>query len=253
MNALAKPEVGRYINEHFVSSFQKVATFRIVNGVKQGGNVAAYFCAPDGRVLHCVAGPVNAAQMLHEARWVVDSVRRAMKESKEKKVSFKSLFRTWHAQRLRREHGLVVEPVTFDPPTKKEDGPLTYRDPTGRPLVPALPPPPVDGPDVTFREAQADAAKSAGARGLRDRRGRRWVLGNQGRVHRLMAAYSLIKIERLYGTIFQNILGERVSTQPVITIGTRPGRKTAVCLHCETKRGLTRVDSANARSQNGRR
>ena len=52
MNALANPEVGKYLNEYFVSSFQKVATFRIVGKQKQGGNVASYFCAPDGRVLH---------------------------------------------------------------------------------------------------------------------------------------------------------------------------------------------------------
>ena len=39
--------VGKFVNEHFVSSFQRVATFRIVGGQKQGGNVAAYFCAFD--------------------------------------------------------------------------------------------------------------------------------------------------------------------------------------------------------------
>ena len=59
VNALANPEVGKYINEYFCSSFQKVATFKIVGKAKQGGNVATYFCAPDGRVLHCVAGPVE--------------------------------------------------------------------------------------------------------------------------------------------------------------------------------------------------
>jgi len=61
VNALANPEVGKFVNEYFCSSFQKVATFKIVGGAKQGGNVASYFCAPDGRVLHCVAGPVDAA------------------------------------------------------------------------------------------------------------------------------------------------------------------------------------------------
>ena len=61
MGALANDEVGKFINEHCVSSFQKVATFRIVGKAKQGGNVASYFCAPDGRVLHVVPGPVNAA------------------------------------------------------------------------------------------------------------------------------------------------------------------------------------------------
>ena len=34
MNALANPDVGTYLNEYFVSSYQKVATFKIVNGQK---------------------------------------------------------------------------------------------------------------------------------------------------------------------------------------------------------------------------
>ena len=138
MGALANPEVGAFINKHFVSSFQKVATFQIVNGQKQGGNVASYFCAPDGRVLHCVAGPVDAATMLREARWVVDSVKKAMEESKKTEVPFKALFRRWHAARLRQEYGLVVEPATFDSPTSREDDPLSYNDPSGRPVLPVL-------------------------------------------------------------------------------------------------------------------
>ncbi len=60
MNALASPEVGKFVTENFCSSYQKVATFKIVGGAKQGGNVATYFCAPDGRVLHVIAGPVDA-------------------------------------------------------------------------------------------------------------------------------------------------------------------------------------------------
>ena len=106
MNALANPEVGKFINEHFVSSFQKVATFQIVNGQKQGGNVASYFCAPDGRVLHVVAGPVDAATLLREARWVVDTVRQTLADSKGDGADFKARFRRAHAERLRREHGL---------------------------------------------------------------------------------------------------------------------------------------------------
>jgi len=216
VNALANPEVGKFINEYFVSSYQKVATFQIVNGQKQGGNVASYFCAPDGRVLHVVAGPVDAATMLREAKWVVETTKRLMKESDNDGGKFKSLLRTAHASRLRQEHGLVVEPVTFDPPDPQDDNSaLTYRDPSGRPIAPKLPPPPIDGPDVSFRELQLNAGKAAGAMPIADRAGRRWVLGNQGRVHQLMAAHSLAKIETVYGTVFENILGERVSTKPV--------------------------------------
>ena len=217
MNALANPEVGKYLNEYFVSSFQKVATFRIVaGGQKQGGNVASYFCAPDGRVLHVVAGPVDAPTLLREARWVVATTEKAVAESKGDGAAFKAYFRKAHAARLRQEHGLAVEPVTFDPPVAQdENSALTYRDPTGRPLAPVLPPPPIDGPDVKFKEAQLAAANAPGAMPVRDRIGRPWALGNQGRVHVLMAAHCMVKIEKLYGSIFEGILGEKVTTKPV--------------------------------------
>lgn len=218
MNALANPEVGKFLNENFVSSFQKVATFRIVGTQKQGGNVASYFCAPDGRVLHAVAGPVDAATLLREARWVVDTVRRTITESKGDGGSFKALFRKAHADRLRQEHGLIVEPVPFDAPeSSDENSALTYRDPTGRPLAPKLPPPPINGPDVSFRSA-AQSDREAAPDGLTpvvDRNGRRYGLSLQGRVHWLLAAHALVKIEKVYGVVFENLLGEKISTRPI--------------------------------------
>jgi hypothetical protein len=220
VNALANPEVGKYLNEYFCSSFQKVGTFKIVGKQKQGGNVAAYFCAPDGRVLHCVAGPVNAATLLHEAKWVVDNTKTAMEQAKGDGAKFKAYFRKLHADRLRNEFGLAVEAVTYDPPEVQDDSSaLSYRDPSGRPLAPKLPPPPLDGPDVTIRAAaQLKEAKGGGLSApgvVLDRRGRGWVLGNQGRVHMLMAGHAMVKIEKVYASIFEGILGERISTKPV--------------------------------------
>ena len=217
MNALANPEVGKYLNEFFASSFQKVATFRIVNGTqKQGGNVASYFCAPDGRVLHVVAGPVDAATLRREARWVVETAKQAAEESKGDGAAFKAIFRKAHAERLRREHGLVVEPVTFDPSDlPDENSALSYRDPSGRLLAPILPPPPIEGPDVSFKLVQAGEARTVGAAPISDKRRRSWVLGNQGRVHMLLAAHAMNKIETLYGSIFEGILGEKITTKPV--------------------------------------
>jgi len=220
VGALANAEVGKYVNEYFVSSFQKVATFRIVGATKQGGNVATYFCAPDGRVLHVVAGPVNAATMLREAKWVVETAQSAIKESKGNGGKFKAIFRTAHAAKLKQDFGLVVEPTTFDAPEADPKSALTYRDPSGRSLAPILPPPPLEGPDVSLKtkdleKKQAAAGGAPGAFGLRDRAGRRWVLGTQGRVHMLLAAHSMVKIEKLYGTVFENILGEKISTKPV--------------------------------------
>jgi len=215
VNALASPEVGKYLEENFVAAFQRVGTFRIVGAQKQGGNVATYFCAPDGRVLHAIAGPVDSKTFLVEAKWTVDTVRDAIKKSKGDGVEFKAIIRRAHADKLRSESGLVVEPVTFDPPkTDGGDSPLSYSDPTGRPLSPKLPPAPIEGPDVKFKLVQERMA-AAGATPVMDRRGGRWALSNQGRVDQLLAAHSLQPIEKLYGAIFEGILGERITTRPV--------------------------------------
>ncbi|OAI50304.1 hypothetical protein AYO44_17870 [Planctomycetaceae bacterium SCGC AG-212-F19] len=216
MGALANPEVGKYVNEYFVSAFQKVATFRIVGAAKQGGNVASYFCAPDGRVLHVVAGPVDAGTFLREAKWVVDNAKKAIAESKGDGAKFKTAMRKAHAEKLRQEFGVVVEAVTFDPPDPQDpNSALTYNDPTGRPLAPKLPPPPIDGPDVALKAKQDAAANMPGNRALLDKKGGRVWLNNVGVTHQLMAAHSMVKIEKVYGTIFENILGEKISTAPV--------------------------------------
>jgi hypothetical protein len=231
VGALNNPEVGKYVNEFFVSSYQKVATFKIVNGNKQGGNVAAYFCAPDGRVLHCVAGPVDAATFLREAKWTVETAKVCIKDStgkdgKTNGAKFKELFRKAHSEKLRAEFGIVVEAVTYDPPDPQDDkDALTYRDPTGRPLAPKLPPPPIDGPDVTLSDAKFEAMQKAAAAVPGNRYvackagGRRVVVTNQGLVHQVMAAHSMVPIERVYGTVFENILGEKISTKPVDVAG----------------------------------
>lgn len=233
MNALADPKVGQFVNEYFVSSFQKVATFKIVGNQKQGGNVASYFCAPDGRVLHCIAGPVDADTFLREAKWVVEQTKLAMKEAGSDGAKFKAYFRKAHAKKLLDETGLAVEPVTYDWTPPSENDALQFRDPSGQPLAPKLPPPPIDGPDVRLQEKelnlrQANAAKTANTPGMpaycTDKGGRRWNIGNQGRVEQVMAAHCMQKIETIYGTIFENILGEKISTKPVDVVTPFPWR-----------------------------
>jgi len=222
VNALANPEVGKYVNEYFCSSFQKVATFKIVGKAKQGGNVATYFCAPDGRVLHCVAGPVDAATMLRESKWVVETAKKAIEDAKGDGGKFKAAIRKAHADKLRAETGVVVEPTTFDYDPEAQSGALSFNDPTGRPLAPKLPPPPVDTIDVTIK-AQAEQLRAAtkadaglGGFGLvNDRAGRGWVLGTQARADMLLAAHSMVKIEKVYGVVFEGILGEKITTKPV--------------------------------------
>src|SRR5579859_1485881 len=194
--AFSNPQLGDYLDKHFVAAFQKLPGIPPTKGPRRSGVLVSYFCAPDGRVLHCVAGAVDPGTLLREAKWVVESATKGIEESGRTEVPFKAVFRRMHAERLRREHGLAVEPVTFDAPEPAEDDPLTWRDPSGRSLAPPLIHPPIDGPDVEFR-AQAREAKD----GIPDRRGCRWALGMQGRIHQLLAAHALVKIERLYATV----------------------------------------------------
>ena len=100
MRALSNDAVVDYLNQHFVCSFQKVGNFRIVNGQKQGGNVASYFTLDDGSVLHALAGPVDAGTLLREARWVVETRKLAIMTSHGDTAKYKAAWRKAHAERL---------------------------------------------------------------------------------------------------------------------------------------------------------
>jgi hypothetical protein len=225
--ALADRELGDYLKKYFVASFQKLPGLAVVKGWGRVGVMVSYFCAPDGRVLHAVAGAVDAATLRREAAWVVESAKKAIEESRTAELPFKAVFRRLHAERLRRDFGLVVEPVTFDAPEPADEDPLTWRDPSGRPIPPPLIPPPIDGPDVRFH-----ALAKEGPNGIPDRRGCRWVLTPQGRIHQLLAAHALVKIELLYPTVLA-IAGERAIPGPIRTVLPRDPERRRLCLGCE--------------------
>jgi hypothetical protein len=192
VNALASPEVGKFVNKYFVSSFQRVGTFKIAdNGQKQGGNVATYFCAPDGRVLHVIAGPVDAKTVLEEANWVVRTAQETISKSKGDGTRFKQLLRTAHAERLEENYGVRVTPFMKDQIVQDLATATAYRDAEGRHLAPVLSLPPVEN----SKDPSTNAAK----------------------VHQLLAGHAGRKIEDLYGAVFQSILGEKVTTKPVQT------------------------------------
>jgi len=97
VGALAQAEVGAYLNKYFVSSYQKISNFIIQgNGQKQGGNVASYFCTPDGRVLHAVTGPVSGQKLLQEARWVEETWKLAELHDVKTLEQIQTLFRKAH-------------------------------------------------------------------------------------------------------------------------------------------------------------
>jgi hypothetical protein len=220
--ALTNVELGTYLNKYCVAAFQRVPT------ANPGGAYVCYFCAPDGRVLHAVAGTVDAATMLAEAKWTIEASKKAIENSRATEVPFKALFRRAHADRLARNYGLVVEPVTFDAPEPAEDDALIWRDPTGRPVAPPLVVPPVEGPDVRFA-ATAKQAKE----GFPDRQGRCWSMNAQSRIHQALAAHALVKIEKLYPTILQSLMGWRLEDRPWRCIRAIDLEGRRICLGCD--------------------
>jgi hypothetical protein len=106
---LTNAEVGKYLNANFLSTYQKVGTFKVNGTQKQGGNVASYFCTADGRVLHAIAGPVNADVLLREARWVVETAKMADLEGARTEVKLRLFWRKAHAERLKNEHQLDLK------------------------------------------------------------------------------------------------------------------------------------------------
>lgn len=172
MNALTDAEVGKFLNQHCVASYQKVGTFKIVNGQKQGGNIAAYFCQPDGQVLHAIAGPVDAATLLREARWVVDGLKMARFQAGDDPAKLETWFSQAHADRLRAEYGAKVNLARIRDNCRPES-----------------------------------FVTNAPCKGL----------NNQGQVHLLLASFPLVKIDKVYRVVFEKILGEKISTLPVVS------------------------------------
>jgi hypothetical protein len=157
VGALSSQDVGQYLNASFVSTYQKVGTFRRVGDQKQGGNVASYLCTPDGQVLHVLIGPVNAGVLLREARWVVETWKLAQMEGASDEHALKTVFRKAHAERFRQQ-----------------------------------------------QRGNVDVQRLAAVRNL------------QSRVHLLLTLSPLVKLEKAYQMVFEDIVGEKVSTSPVL-------------------------------------
>ncbi len=180
MNALANANVGKYLNTHFVAAFQKVATFQIAGGQKQGGNVASYFCTPEGYVLHAVAGPVDGDTFLREARWANETYHLARLENNRTLIHLRMFFRKAHLDRLQQEQGF----------------------PAGQ--INRIQAPPVITPATLGKVLDQHANRG---------------LNNQGKVHLLLAVAPLPRLDQVYRVVFVKILNEKISTQPVKVAG----------------------------------
>lgn len=181
MNALADDRVADFLNENFTSTYLKVGTFQIIGGAKVGGNVATYFCLPDGTVLHAIAGKVEAEVLLKEARWAHELRKSALTfatdlvSGKVNGVKARHHIRLAHTERYHSEVGAGRAPL---PRHAAID---LLRTTPAYPLPAAMP--------------------LAGS--------------NQSKVHWLLASPPLPKLDTVYPVVWQRILREKLSALPV--------------------------------------
>jgi hypothetical protein len=188
VNALANPEVGKYLNDHFVASFQKVSSFKIVQGQKQGGNVASYFCLPNGKVIHAIAGPVNAETFLTEAKWVVDLQNMASLEAPNNYNKYVAFIRHAHTLRVQKEMGFG-------------EGAALSRAAAGGGCAGCA-----GGGFTGFTKGMYPGYNPQ--MNVRN-------LSTQGKVNLLFAQRPLPGLDQIYKYVFTTILGQQISTLPV--------------------------------------
>ncbi|HEV2950099.1 MAG TPA: hypothetical protein VGX70_22160 [Gemmataceae bacterium] len=155
-----------------------------MNGQKQGGNVASYFMLPDGRVLHVVAGPVNAATLLREARWVVETRKLAVMTAQGNDAKYKASWRHSHAERLQAEHGIAMS-------VNKESRNT--------------------GKGKSYFLSSGFPHSSHSSPNLQLRSG----LPAQAKIHTLLANAPLIGIDKIYREVFERVLQQKTSNLPV--------------------------------------
>ena len=192
--------MGKFLNEHFAAGFQKVGTFKIVNGVKTGGNVATYFCTADGRVLHAIAGPVDARTLLNEAKWVLDIHEKAKKAGDGKDADYLKFMRQAHAERLKKDPE-KPKGLTKDLEKAFARGDLEKAD---------------DEFDRLAKKLKGNELNATEKKQLRAEINR--VFGGSpaaAAVHRLLAEQALDNIEQVYKKVWEGILKEKVSDDPV--------------------------------------
>jgi hypothetical protein len=177
VNALANDRVAELVNEHFVATYLKVGTFQIINGQKVGGNVASYFCLPDGAVVHAIAGPVDAQVFLREARWALETRKSALTLSTRLATGevdqdkYRTLIQQAHEERYQAEQGMPRVRHGKAVPKQGMNGALARQPPRG--------------------------------------------VSQPAQVHWLLATSPLPPIEELYPIVWEQILRERLSGLPV--------------------------------------
>jgi len=193
---------------------------------RQGGNIAVYFCTPEGEVLHVVAGPVNPRRFIDEARWAVDTCLAAFTRSGGERDDLVKAMKEAHAARRPARAaecgGLegVVADYTAAIRTVRSETATVYTVKEGEAtivLAQALKAHAVTAgghvtTDLLYRPALAAHADSHRLVG----RALLVLAAAGGRdMHGYLADRGLPKVDEIYKDVFEHVLGEIVSDKPV--------------------------------------
>lgn len=182
--ALAKQEVGDFLTKHFVSVYDKVGTFEVNfesdgRARRNGGNVAAFLCTPNGNVIHVVAGPRTAEAFLAEAKWSVSMFSQITSQSGLGKTPARV------AIMLRAAHAEAVQ-LLNNPDAPTSERALLSHEPPADPKLAGL-----------------------------DQNGRR----QRRMVHQLLTNRAFEQMASVGPTVYTAVLGEKVTTRPVQVSG----------------------------------
>jgi hypothetical protein len=189
--ALAKPEVGDFLKKHYVAVYDRVGTFQVNVGSdgktanKNGGNVAAFLCTTDGRVIHAIAGPRTAEAFLAEVKWATAVTAQILGQSRPHLYQTRAEYASELVAALRQAHSgalkLLKQPDPFAPLLE-----LVHHNPSADPKLQGL---------------------EAAGRGQRER------------VHQLLQHKALEPLASVGPAVSRDILGEKLSDQPVQLTG----------------------------------
>ncbi len=180
MNALRNEKTATYLNDNFICTYQKVGTFKIVNGNKQGGNVAGYFCLWDKSVLAATAGPVTGEELLTEARFALETRKMAYVNS------YNPVLDKVNHQHYRK----LFNKATID----------RYLE---------------EGSQQTWKSRSSQMNRFGLATPSFDIGGMPHGSSKLKQVHWLLATKPLANLSEVYPFVWKNILNEKLSTAPV--------------------------------------
>ena len=188
---MSDPRVGQYLGEHFIATYHQIGDFEVVNVngklQKNGGNVASYFCTPDGRVIHVTAKPISAEQLLKQATWAVETYQEV---STAAPGNLRAQWKLVEQAHLGRLQGNILE---FESQVKAEM-PRAQKDYHDKIRAQYEHPGKKRPPEPALVIARRRAAQRLGG----------------DRAHQIMAAQPLAPFREIYREVFEKLTNERV-------------------------------------------